>query len=50
MIFFTFSKADSKDINSETKTRNSSEEPSEQDTNENSVKKDKVGFFLDILT
>ncbi|MCJ8743732.1 hypothetical protein PDJAM_G00097630 [Pangasius djambal] len=35
--------ADGKDINSETKTRNiSSEEPSEQDTLENSVKKDKI--------
>ncbi|XP_026800266.1 1-phosphatidylinositol 4,5-bisphosphate phosphodiesterase beta-4 isoform X3 [Pangasianodon hypophthalmus] len=35
--------ADGKDINSETKTRNiSSEEPSEQDTHENSVKKDKL--------
>ncbi|MCI4389461.1 hypothetical protein PGIGA_G00098390 [Pangasianodon gigas] len=35
--------ADGKDINSESKTRNiSSEEPSEQDTHENSVKKDKI--------
>ncbi|XP_053344485.1 1-phosphatidylinositol 4,5-bisphosphate phosphodiesterase beta-4-like isoform X2 [Clarias gariepinus] len=35
---------DSKDINSEAKTRNiiSSEEPSEQDTHENSVRKDKM--------
>ncbi|XP_017311778.1 1-phosphatidylinositol 4,5-bisphosphate phosphodiesterase beta-4 isoform X4 [Ictalurus punctatus] len=36
--------ADSKDINAETKTRNniSSEEPSEHNTHENSVKKDKI--------
>lgn len=50
--FFSVSTADSKDINSEAKTRNiiSSEEPSEQDTHENSVRKDKVGYSLDIFT
>uniref|UniRef100_A0A3B1K2P7 1-phosphatidylinositol 4,5-bisphosphate phosphodiesterase n=1 Tax=Astyanax mexicanus TaxID=7994 RepID=A0A3B1K2P7_ASTMX len=34
--------ADSKEVNSDMKTRNTSEEPSEQDTQENSVKKDKI--------
>lgn len=44
----TFSTADTKDINSEAKTRNniSSDEPSEQDTHENSVKKNKVGSLF----